>query len=126
MSMGAVSQPAGRVHSALWAYQRLVCDACGVCHTCVARWFDSGVCCMQGGAKNFSIAHKYYCRVLELSQGDNVRALFGVQATKSALDASGKAEASSELHSLSRGRLLQMYSKKAPEKVELVASVLSD
>ena len=35
---------------------------------------------LQGGGQNFKVAHRYYARVLELTYGDNVRALYGIAA----------------------------------------------
>ena len=40
---------------------------------------------LQGGGQNFKVAHRYYARVLELTYGDNVRALYGIAAAQSAL-----------------------------------------
>lgn len=80
---------------------------------------------MQGGVQNYTVAHKYYARALELTHGDNVRALYGIIAAKAALEASGKAGVvSSELGSLSQQRLLQLYEQAAPSKVDLMQSVL--
>lgn len=86
-----------------------------------------GACVLQGGVQNFTVAHKYFARVLELTSGDNVRALYGIAAAQSALAASGAPSAANgELGSLSKQRLLQLYGQSAPGKAALVESVLSD
>lgn len=80
---------------------------------------------MQGGPDNYTTAHSYYARVLHLTNGDNVRALYGVLAVKNALEASGKGDvASSELCSLSRDRLLQLYASVDPTKAKIVEAVV--
>jgi ER membrane protein complex subunit 2 len=82
---------------------------------------------LQGGTENYKVAHTYYARVLELTHGDNVRALYGVLAAKNALEASGEGGlVTNELSSLSRQRLLQLYEHAAPSKVQLVENVLPE
>ena len=66
---------------------------------------------------------------IELSEGSDVRALFGAVAVAAALAKSGAKEtdsgsSSAELPGLAAQRLLQLYHQKAPAKLPLVEAAI--
>ena len=66
---------------------------------------------------------------IELSEGNDVRALFGAVAVAAALAKSGAKESdsgssSAELPGLAAQRLVQLYQQKAPAKLPLVQAAL--
>lgn len=80
----------------------------------------------QGGAANVSAALAYYSKVISLSKGGNVRALYGALASACYLGGlKGSREDHQELVEVAGRALLQMYERMAPDKVPLVRALLA-
>lgn len=82
-----------------------------------------------GGIDNLRTARKYYSAAIELSAGQNMRALYGVCLCGAAMNqpkARGRTEEkeSQELISLAASVIVKEYKEKAPSKVGLVSSIL--
>jgi len=84
----------------------------------------------MGGIDNFRTARKYYSAAIELSGGQNIRALYGLCLCGVAINQTkgrGRTEEkeSQELISLAASVILKEYNEKAPSKVGLVSSILN-
>lgn len=81
----------------------------------------------QGGLPNLKTAFTYYARVIELTGGENARALYGASATRAAIsglvnDRSSKGQ---ELPDLVRQQLVALYEQHAPQMLPLVQAMVS-
>eukprot|EP00892_Ulva_mutabilis_P009155 jgi/Ulvmu1/6611/UM003_0248.1 len=79
----------------------------------------------QGGLPNLKAAFAYYSRVLELTIGQNTRALYGAAATHAAVSGLVADGAATDLPDLARQQLVALYEQHAPEKVTLVQSLVA-
>lgn len=80
----------------------------------------------QGGLPNLKAAFSYYSRVIELTLGENPRALYGAAATRAAISALVAAVTSedADLPQLVRQQLVALYEQHAPDKVQLVQAMV--
>lgn len=84
-----------------------------------------------GGIENLRLARGYYSAAIEFSDGENLRALYGVCLCASAIQASArsskgvKAEESSDLPAIAADAIEQIYKKRCPDKIGLVKSILT-
>jgi hypothetical protein len=83
-----------------------------------------------GVIDNYRMARKYYSAAIELSGGQNLRALYGVCLCGVAINQSkgrGRTEEKEgqELIALAASAILKEYKEKAPSKIELVSSLLN-
>eukprot|EP00246_Nothoceros_aenigmaticus_P016574 TRINITY_DN7644_c0_g1_i2.p1 TRINITY_DN7644_c0_g1~~TRINITY_DN7644_c0_g1_i2.p1 ORF type:complete len:301 (+),score=70.14 TRINITY_DN7644_c0_g1_i2:268-1170(+) len=80
-----------------------------------------------GGLDNFRAARKYYSAAIDLSDGKNIRAVYGVVLCGAAINQAkgrSKEEDSSDIVSLASSVLLREYSNRALKKLPLLSSIL--
>ena len=81
----------------------------------------------SGGTANWKAARGYYSGLIEITGGENARALYGAAACTAQLGGgkrSGSSKSDSELGVLAGETLVQQYGAKNPRKVPLVEAML--
>ncbi|CAM6036942.1 unnamed protein product [Sphagnum compactum] len=82
----------------------------------------------MGGLDNLRAARKYYAAAIEMSGGQNMRALFGICMCGTAITQTkgrGRDEKDSvDLLSLAGSVIVKQYKEKCPNKVDLISSIL--
>lgn len=83
-----------------------------------------------GGLENIQTAKKYYASTIDLTGGKNTRALFGICLCSFAISqlsrGRNKEDDSPELQSLAAAALVKDYKQRAPSKVPLLTTTLTN
>lgn len=81
----------------------------------------------QGGLPNLKAAFTYYARVIELTGGENARALYGASAARAAICGlvNDRSAPEGELPALVQQQLVVLYEQYAPDKLPLVQAMVT-